>query len=387
MNNGWKREPLGELCDILDSRRKPITKRDRTAGEYPYYGATGVVDYVNDFIFDEPLVLIGEDGAKWESGENTAFRVAGKCWVNNHAHVLRPHRRLVLDNWLVYFLNHSDLTEFVSGLTVPKLNQGNLREIPIPLPPLAEQQRVVGLLDEAFAGIATAKANAEKNLQNARALFESHLESVFSQRGRGWVERRVEGLIESSLIGLTRSSKDQGDEKQYPYVKMNHITRDNRFEFGDYVTVDASNEEAERFALKDGDFLFNTRNSHELVGKSCIYAAAVEGIVLFNNNIMRIRFRTGIDARFILAAFSSRRVAERLEGLKSGTTNVSAIYFKDLRNLLVPVPPSEMQKRVAEELDTLRVETQRLASLYERKLAALEELKKSLLQRAFSGEL
>jgi type I restriction enzyme S subunit len=188
VKKGWKIEPLGELCDILDSQRKPITKRDRTAGKYPYYGATGIVDYVNDFIFDEPLVLVGEDGAKWASGESTAFRVEGKCWVNNHAHVLRPHRKTVVDNWLVYFLHHSDLSEFVSGLTVPKLNQGNLREIHIPVPPLAEQQRIVGLLDEAFEGIATAKANAEKNLKNARALFESHLQSVFTQKGAGWVE-------------------------------------------------------------------------------------------------------------------------------------------------------------------------------------------------------
>ena len=80
MRNGWKKEQLGGLCDILDSQRKPITKRNRTTGRYPYYGATGIVDYVNDFIFDEPLVLVGEDGAKWESGENTAFRVEGKCW-------------------------------------------------------------------------------------------------------------------------------------------------------------------------------------------------------------------------------------------------------------------------------------------------------------------
>ena len=161
MKKGWKTELLGELCDVLDYKRKPITKRDREAGEYPYYGATGVLDNVAGYLFDEPLVLVGEDGAKWASGENTAFAVEGKIWVNNHAHVLRPHRTVLVDDWLIYHLNHTELIEFVSGLTVPKLNQGRLREIPIPVPPLAEQQRIVGLLDEAFVGIATAKANAE----------------------------------------------------------------------------------------------------------------------------------------------------------------------------------------------------------------------------------
>lgn len=145
---GWQKKYLGDICDILDSRRKPITKSDRTSGEYPYYGATGVLDYVEGFIFDEPLVLVGEDGAKWESGAATAFPISGKVWVNNHAHVLRPHRKVVQDSWLVYFLTHSDLSEFVSGLTVPKLNQGRLREIPIPVPTVPEQERIVGILDQ-----------------------------------------------------------------------------------------------------------------------------------------------------------------------------------------------------------------------------------------------
>ena len=125
---------LGDVCEVLDRIRKPITKRDRVPGPYPYYGATGVLDYVEGYLFDEPLVLVGEDGAKWEAGENTAFAVDGKCWVNNHAHVLRPDRGMLLDSWLIYYLNQSDLTPFITGLTVPKLNQGKLREIPIPLP-------------------------------------------------------------------------------------------------------------------------------------------------------------------------------------------------------------------------------------------------------------
>ena len=96
---------------------------------------------------------------------------------------------MILDNWLIHFLNHLDLSQFVSGLTVPKLNQGNLNEIPIPVPPLPEQQRIVCILDEAFEGIAAARANAEKNLQNARALFESYLQAVFSQ-----LETQMAGL-------------------------------------------------------------------------------------------------------------------------------------------------------------------------------------------------
>ena len=131
----WETRPLGEVCEILDALRKPVTKRDRIAGQYPYYGATGIVDYVADYIFNEKLVLIGEDGAKWTAGEQTAFIANGKYWVNNHAHVVRPHKNILLPEWLAYYLTHADLTHFVRGLTVPKLNQNNLKLIPIPLPP------------------------------------------------------------------------------------------------------------------------------------------------------------------------------------------------------------------------------------------------------------
>ena len=219
------------------------------------------------------------------------------------------------------------------------------------------------------------------------ALFESHLQSVFTQRGEGWVEKPFEELIESNIIGLTKNSREQGEDKAWPYVKMNNITRDNRFDFSSFICVDAADEEVSKFSLRDGDFLFNTRNSFELVGKSCIFESNSSDVVLFNNNIMRVRFQHGINARFVLLALSSKGVADELTALKSGTTNVSAIYFKDLKSLAIPIPPIAVQEEIRTELEVLRDETQRLASLYQRKLDALDALKKSLLHQAFSGQL
>ena len=103
MIDDWKIRPLGEICDVLDNKRKPITKKNRIEGDIPYYGATGILSYVKDFLFDEQLVLLGEDGAKWESGANSAFIISGKTWVNNHAHVLRPIRT-ILDYLPTFFL-------------------------------------------------------------------------------------------------------------------------------------------------------------------------------------------------------------------------------------------------------------------------------------------
>src|SRR3989344_3746442 len=135
MKTSWPTKKLGEACEILDNLRKPITRRDREPGPYPYYGATGIQDHVAGYIFDEDLILVGEDGARWGAGENSAYKISGKSWVNNHAHVLRPHRDILLDDWLVYYLNISDLSEYITGTTVKKLNQAKLRSIPIPLPP------------------------------------------------------------------------------------------------------------------------------------------------------------------------------------------------------------------------------------------------------------
>ena len=166
----WKTEKLGDVCDVLDKLRKPITKKNRISGDIPYYGATGVVDWVAESIFNEKLVLVGEDGAKWGVGDATAFIVDGKIWVNNHAHVLRPHDGTLLHEWLAYYLTAIDLSPWVTGLTVPKLNQAQLRSIPIPLPPLAEQQRIVAKLDAFSKEVETANQAIIESEANYRAL-------------------------------------------------------------------------------------------------------------------------------------------------------------------------------------------------------------------------
>ena len=356
MKKGWQLKPLGDVSDILDSQRRPITKRDRTSGSYPYYGATGIVDYVSGFIFDEPLVLVGEDGAKWGPGENTAFAIEGKCWVNNHAHVLRPSRKVVVDNWLIYYINHSDLTDFVSGLTVPKLNQGNLREIPIPIPPLPEQQRIVSILDEAFEGLATAKANAEKNLQNARAIFESCLQ----------VESG-ETVALGDLVDIKTGKLDANaavDGGEYPFFTCSRET----YAIDDY----AFDCEAVLLAGNNavGDF-----NVKHFAGKFNAYQRTY---VITLNSKKRASCRyLYFQLQKNLAKFKSQSVGAGTKFLKLGM----------IKDMMIPLPNVPEQARIADELDALAAETQRLTRLYEQKLTALEALKKSLLHQAFNGEL
>lgn len=374
MKAGWEVKPLGALCEILDSQRKPITKRDRKPGANPYYGATGIQDFVEGYLFDEPLVLVGEDGAKWASGENTAFAIEGKCWVNNHAHVLRPNRTLLNDNWLIHFLVHSDLSPFVSGLTVPKLNQGNLREIPIPLPPLPEQRRIVALLDEAFAGIATAKANAEKNLQNARALFESHLQSVFTERGEGWVEKSLEDIAVFSQgiqVGLENQSTEmaEGLVRFIRIVDYTQQTKDVRF----------IQDPGHRYWVTESDIVMVRYGTPGLIGRG------IAGVIA--NNLFKITVSEDVVLKDYLSFFLGQSEIQHHLATQ-GSSTMPALTFKQLGRVSIAYPLSKLeQEKIVRQITDMLDETVRLESIYQRKLEALDELKQSLLHQAFSGQL
>jgi len=133
--------------------------------------------------------------------------------------------------------------------------------------------------------------------------------------------------------------------------------------------------------------LFNTRNSYELVGKTCIFGGDKEKHILFNNNIMRVRFIKTINPHFINYAFSSKLIANKIKYLKSGTTNVSAIYYKNLKDLMLSIPSFYEQKSIVKKLDKLSEQAKKLEKCYKQKLLLLEELKKSVLSKAFSGDL
>ena len=175
---------LGEVCEVLDARRVPIKQADRKPGSVPYYGASGVQDYVADYLFDEPLVLLGEDGAKWGPGERSAYRITGKAWVNNHAHVLRP--RAGMDSaYLTAYLNMKDLLPWISGVTVPKLTQARMKEIPLPLPPLAEQERVVARLERAEGVSRRVVALAQEGVAQCGVYRRAVLSEAFGVGGVG----------------------------------------------------------------------------------------------------------------------------------------------------------------------------------------------------------
>lgn len=387
MKKGWAVEPLGDLCDILDSMRKPVTKKDRVAGEIPYYGATGIQDYVAAHLFDEPLVLVGEDGAKWGAGENTAFAVSGKCWVNNHAHVLRPDRKKVVDNWLIYYLNATDLNEYVSGLTVPKLNQGNLRQINIPVPPLPEQRRIVAILDDALEGIAAAKANAERNLRNAREVFESQREHLLSRGEQDWDEKAI-GEVCEIKHGFAFQSKYFTDDGGYVCLTPGNFFEDGGYRDRGSKTKYYSGPVPEGFLLSAGQMLVAmTEQAPGLLGSPAIVPEGQN--FLHNQRLGLICPKQGSPwvNEFFFHVFnrpSFRRAVHRTAtGVKVRHTSPSK-----LGQIGVSFPVSERgQRNVATAIEAIQQQASCQQQVIHQKLAGLDELKASLLHQAFTGQL
>jgi type I restriction enzyme S subunit len=173
---------LDDLAENLDSRRRPVTKSDRVPGDFPYYGASGIVDYVSEYIFEGDHLLVSEDGANLLARTTPiAFSISGKAWVNNHAHVLR-FATYVEQRFVEIYLNSIDLSPYISGGPQPKLNQANLNRIPIPVPPLVEQQRIVTILDKLDALVKDLSIGLPAELNARREQYEHYRDRLVTFR-------------------------------------------------------------------------------------------------------------------------------------------------------------------------------------------------------------
>ena len=374
---GWEIKSLNDLCENLDSKRIPITKSFRDLGDIPYYGASGIVDYIADYIFDEDLLLVSEDGANLLARTYPiAFSITGKTWVNNHAHVLR-FNQIITQRFVEYYLNSISLQPYVSGMAQPKLNQKALNSIPIPMPPIAEQKRIVAILDEAFEGCDRVIRNTEKNLANAREIFESYLNAIFTQKGDGWNEKRLADIAEVQSGGTPSRSKSNywgGEMAWYSSGELN-----------DLYTI-----KPERTITDEG---LDNSNA-KLFPKGSLLAgmydtAALKMSILdreaaFNQAIAGVKPNEQIDLVFILHAINF--VKPNILSLRRGVRQKN-LSLQKIKDIVLAVPQLQEQQRVVGKLASMREDTQRLETIYRQKLSALKELKQSILQKAFTGEL
>lgn len=277
--------------------------------------------------------------------------------------------------FLCYYLQSPDglksITGQMTGAAIKRIILRDIKLATIPLPPLVEQQRIVGILDKALEGITTAEANAEKNLQNARAIFESNLQFIFSERGKGWKQTPL-GSLCKLISGQHIDANDYNVEQR----GVGYLTGPSDFGFA-HPVVAKWTEHPKRMA-KSGDILVTVKGSG--VGK--INLLDVDDVAI-SRQLMAVRVKAA-DVSYIYAFLSTKFAY--FQSLSNGAA-IPGISRGDVLNLMCPMPPPGEQPSIVSLIHSVAEETQRLGSIYQRKLAALEALKKSLLHHAFTGQL
>jgi len=333
---------------------------------------------------DVLLCVVGATCGKINLGED--------CAIGRSVAAIRPNSAKLDQFYLYYFMMTlvDRLRSGSVGAAQTVISKEMVESVNIPLLPLPEQQRIVALLDEAFAGLATAKANAERNLQNAREILEIHLQSVFSQRGEGWVKTVVQsiakpgkGKIRTGPFGSQLLHSEFVDEGIAVLGIDNAVA--NHFQWGKsrFITPEKY-QQLERYTVYPGDVLIT------IMGTCGRCAVVPDDIPLAINtkHICCITLDRGqclpdyLHIYFLHAPQSQEYLAKYAKGAIMAGLNMGLI-----QDLPVFLPPLQVQEELIGVADDLRQETQHLTRLYERKLAALEELKKSLLHQAFNGEL
>ncbi len=347
---------LGEVVEFLDSKRRPITESDRRAGPYPYYGANGLQGTIDDYIFDEPLVLLAEDGGHFgEPERGIAYRISGKTWVNNHAHVLRPTSEIDLA-YLCRVLENYDVTPFVTGTTRGKLTKAGASEIVIPLPPLAEQRRIAEVLDRAEA----LRVKRRAALAQLDSLTQSLFLDLFGDpvsNPRKWPEENLETVFHFRTGKLDSNAAVASG--QYPFFTCSREDlRIDTFAFDCEALLLAGNNASADYSVKHYKGKFNAYQRTYVI-------------------TLRDEHNSYDYSRFVL----EHRLTE-LKRISKGT-NTKYLTLELLNRIRVPVPPIELQREFARRARVVeKLKTAQRASLGE-----LDALFATLQHCAFRGEL
>ena len=394
MKNGWVSKRLEDIGKTQTGSTPKTSEKKYFGDSIPFvkpadFAADGSLNYGNDGL----SVLGLKKSRRVPAGSVLMVCIGatiGKCGycdldvtTNQQINSLTP-RDGVLHKFVYYQMLTADFQRRVmlssAQATLPIISKSKWSQLTVTLPSLPEQRRIVGFLDEAFDGIATAKANAEKNLQNARALFESHLQSVFSQRGEGWANKPLVTLCTLFVDCAHRTPKYQAEG--IPALRPRDVVNGNLVLSGAArVSQEEYEIQSKRHKPTGGDIVYSRELSY---GWGAILPESPR--VCLSQGMCVFRPSAGLDSAFLLYVLNGSVAREQAVRAAVGTAHPH-INLCDIKSYQIPLPPLDEQIRVTQKLDFLRDETQRLSSLYQRKLAALEALKKSLLHQAFSGEL
>ena len=366
---------IENCCEILDSMRIPITAENREKGPYPYYGANGIQDYVADYIFNDELVLLAEDGGNFGSKDKPiAYRVSGKCWVNNHAHVLKPKSGLNVD-YLCYSLMFYKTDGMVNGATRQKLTQAAMRKMKIPLIPMDEQLNVVHKLNK----ITKIKEQREKELKLLDDIIRARFVELFECGDHEIVKASdVCDFITKGTTPPTGEITEEYENGKIPFLKVYNLSFTGEMLFDEnpqYILAETHNGKLARSKVYPNDVLMNIVGPP--LGKFTLVTDEFEEWNI-NQAIAIFRAKERILPRFLLHALMQPKVLEPFIGQAVGIRQQN-LSLEQCRNLQFPLPSLEEQKsfvEFAEQLDKSKVKVQK----------ALDETQKlfdSLMQQYF----
>ncbi|HZH69790.1 MAG TPA: restriction endonuclease subunit S [Flavobacteriaceae bacterium] len=374
---GWELKTIGDVC-VSASSNVSQNKLADDEGDYPIFGASGLIKKVSFYHQDKPYLSIVKDG----SGFGRITKMDAFTSVIGTLQYILPKENIDLD-YLNYSLMSVDFKKYVAGAAIPHIYFKDYKNEPFLWMPLPEQQRIVSILDEAFAAIAKAKANAEQNLKNAKELFESYLQGVFEKKGDGWEERKVNeiGNAQTGTTPKTAEKENYGDF--IPFVKPADV------DFSGIGDIRYDNEGLSEIGLKKGRKMESGSILMVCIGATIGKVGIAEREVSCNQQINSLTVKKEFEPKFIYYAMTSKAFQEKvlLEG-KGAQATLPIINKSKWENLTISFPKSKTeQKLFVEKFDALSIESQKLQEIYLNKIADLEELKKSILQKAFAGEL
>ena len=383
----WDYIPLGDAVDICDTLRKPINAKERqvrTSGKkqselYPYYGATGQVGYIDDYLSDGEYVLLGEDGAPFlDAYSQKAYIITGKAWVNNHAHVLRSKSN---NRFLCYYLNYFNYNGFVSGTTRLKLTQGVMRQIPVPVPTEAEQKRIVARIEELFSELDNGVETLRKTKQQLAVYRQAVLVEAFNAISDSVDMEALATMIDPQPSHRTPPEIDNG----IPYIgigDINYNTQEIDFEKSRKVSSSVLAEQQDRYTLYPGDFVMGKIGT---IGKP--FRLSLPQNYTLSANVILIHPNSKlIIPEFLFWQFSSPLVTRQL-ALGSTATSQPAFGIKKARKLQIKLCSLEKQELILQKIQEKMSLCDSIERTVDTALQQAEAMRQSILKDAFEGRL
>ena len=389
----WGVSKLKYFVDCYDGKRVPIDSAKRQTGSYPYWGAGSITDYVNDYIFDEELVLLGEDGAPFfDYTRPVAFLVNEKIWVNNHIHVLKVHENMN-SNYIVRFLNSVDFKSYINGSILNKLTQSNMNEIAMLYPSLSEQHRIADYLDDKCSKIDNI---IEKQQQVIEKLKEYKLSVITEAVTKGldpdaemkdsgveWIGMIPEKWNVYRIGALYSERKEQGsDELPILTVSINTGVSDRELADDETSRIFVRSEDKSKYMrVYPGDLTYNMMRAWQ----GAFGAVRVDGMV--SPAYVIAKPKREIDSRYMEALLRTPSAKEEMKRYSHGIADFRLrLYWEKFKYLKICFPPIEEQKAIADYLDKKCLAIETAISKKQAIIDKLAEYKKSLVYEVVTGK-